>query len=326
MPALPVSKPAPLVRGLTGVIQSPLTTSKRERERLKLTGEHCSQMSFSVLFARTESTLEVAMSKIFCGGAGWQAMSVVAGLLGAGPTSAIFFVLTGLGDAAGVFCGHLAFRGFSRYALRRAEVNIRAEALVALWLGSAAVFSGTAWQPVVNALNPEQPFVLLCLWTALLTGLAFFTGLRVFRSAYARFGMEEPFADNFNNDRLLSAAVGAGLGIFVATDPSFPNPLAISEHDPAILGIVKAGISTFVGFVALQTVENVVLPVGDNWIDGTPADDDESNSRRSSKSASQHSKHHERAAAAVDDFHHDSFRRQSDGGRPAHEQTMSRMV
>jgi hypothetical protein len=224
------------------------------------------------------SRLQVAMSKIFCAGAGWQLFSILASTAGFSSDSIAFYLLTGLGDALGVALGHLTFRAFSRFGLCRTDVDMRAEALVALWLGSSATFSGTAWQYVVNVVSASQPFWPTLVWTGCLCGFAFFCGLRLFRIAYAPLGLELATYANFGSDRLLAASVGAGTALFVATDPSHGIPwlafIAVQPEDSAALGVCKAGLSTFIGFVVLQSAQNLLLPVGANWLDGSNDDDD----------------------------------------------------
>merc|ERR1711934_1019387 len=60
-------------------------------------------------------TAEVMVSKIFPAGFCWQGASVVAGNMGHEADSVPFFLMTGAGDAAGVFLGHTAF-----YAIKKA--------------------------------------------------------------------------------------------------------------------------------------------------------------------------------------------------------------
>lgn len=276
--ALPVGHPRPLARGLAGVVQSPLQTQESTR-RFDLEPKQTplfAHLAFGVLLARFESTLEVAASKIFFAGAGWQLFAVWASEMGIDSTSVAFYGMTGAGDALGVFCGHLLFRICSKFIFRNVSVDLRSEALTALWLGSAAVCSGFAWQYVVNVSAASQGFVLVLLWTGVVCTLCFFTGLRLGRTLYAPLGMERPFYDNFVSDRLLAIAVGAGAALFVATDPGYTGHaftwLAIHEGDSNALGIVKAGSSTFVGFSIMQTIENLLLPIGSNWLDAPPED------------------------------------------------------
>lgn len=224
---------------------------------------------------------QVAISKIFCAGAGWQLLSIVAlTTLSCDTNSPAFFLLTGLGDALGVGLGHIAFRCI----LCSAAINLKAEVLTGLWLGSSAMLSGMAWQYVVNVVSATQPFWPTLLWTSSLCGFAFFCGLRLFRLCYQPLGMESATAGNFGADRLLAASVGAGAGLFTATDPAtgigWLAFLAVQPTDSSALAVFKAGLSTLLGFIALQSAQNVLLPVGANWLDSHAAEvaDDEDRS------------------------------------------------
>lgn len=105
-------------------------------------------------------------------------------------------------------------------------------------------------------------------------GLAFFSGLRVFRMVYGSFmsGVAEPDYGNLKADAALSLSVGAATGAFVGTDLSFgaSNWLAdiVGIGDVSALhGMVLAGSSTLLGFTAVQLVQNFVVPAGKNWVD-----------------------------------------------------------
>lgn len=110
----------------------------------------------SGLAKRFVVTAEVSVSKIFPAGFGWQSSSIIAeNHLGYAADSAAFALTTGLGDALGVLFGHTAF-----YAAKKATVdssiNMEREAHVGVLLGSAAFCSGTAWQPLVDALQGAE--------------------------------------------------------------------------------------------------------------------------------------------------------------------------
>merc|ERR1719421_435661 len=61
--------------------------------------------------ARFISTGEVVVSKLFPAGFGWQGASVIADGLKYEATEVPFFVITGMGDFAGVLVGHTAYYG-----------------------------------------------------------------------------------------------------------------------------------------------------------------------------------------------------------------------
>ena len=50
----------------------------------------------------------------------------------------------------GVFLGHTLYFALKKAITGDASIKIGGEAQTGWWLGSAAFFSGTAWQPLVN--------------------------------------------------------------------------------------------------------------------------------------------------------------------------------
>ena len=99
---------------------------------------------------RLASSAEVAASKIFPAGAGWQLASVVAGNSGFASTALPFFVAVGLGDLAGVFLGHVGWRVL-KSKFTGGALDLGAELQVGALLGGAAFFSGFTWQIALNA-------------------------------------------------------------------------------------------------------------------------------------------------------------------------------
>ena len=106
-------------------------------------------------------------------------------------------------------------------------------------------------------------------------GTAFFGGLRLFRVLYSPIleGVEESNYENPKNDFALSVSIGAATACFVGTDVSYGADnwlrpvVGIEDSFSVPLGMCLAGSSTALGFFGLQTVQNVVVPEGKNWID-----------------------------------------------------------
>jgi len=225
---------------------------------------------------RFKTTAEVVVSKIFPAGAGWQAGSLVAGAQGFADTDMGFFALCGLGDGLGVLAGHSLYMAV-KGALGGQTSGLSKEIQVGTWLGSAAVCSGTAWQPVVNALhgNLGCDFIGTLGLTGAATGLVFFAGLRVGRVLYSPFmsGILPGSYDNLKADAGLSVSIGAATGTFVGTDVSFEDAnflrpfFGVEDFDPDHIGVIKAGASTAAGFSVMQTGQNLVMPAGRNWVD-----------------------------------------------------------
>ena len=144
-------------------------------------------------------------------------------------------------------------------------------------LGSAAFCSGTAWQPLVDALqgaNLSFSGVFTGTWVG--CGLAFYGGLRAGRTILSGYlsHVEEPTYENSKNDASLSAAIGGATGFFVGTDAAYLpdqnfliNVVGIPDGTPDLVGCVIAGTSTSMGFLTSQSVFNVIYPTGKCWND-----------------------------------------------------------
>ena len=72
-----------------------------------------------------------------------------------------------------------------------------------------------------------------------------------------------------------SAPAGGASSFFVGTDVAylggdgnFLRPLVgVEDFDSDVVGIVKAGASTAMGFSVFQTIQNFVYPKGSAWLD-----------------------------------------------------------
>lgn len=227
-----------------------------------------------MVMARFITTAEVCVSKIFPAGAGWQAGSLLAGGVGYAGDSAQFALMTGLGDGAAVVVGHTSY-----YAVKKAlwdpKISVGSELGSAVWLGSAAVCSGSLWQPIVNAMQAGEnvPFEAVAATAWVGCGSAFFLGLRAGRTVMPWM----PHADNSNfaGDASLSMAIGGATAFFVGTDVAylggqgnFLRPLVgVESFDSDLTGIIKAGTSTALGFTAAQAAQNVTYPAKQAWLD-----------------------------------------------------------
>lgn len=226
------------------------------------------------MLSRFAVMAEVTVSKIFPAGAGWQAASIVADGMGHSADSAAFAAITGVGDGLAVIAGHTGYYA-AKKALVDPTIDVKEQGCVGIWLGSAAVCSGGIWQPAVNAMQASEklPFNVIVGATAVMCGGAFFTGLRLGRSVFPWM----PVCDNANfaTDASLSMAIGGASSFFVGTDVAylggegnFLRPLVgVEEFDSDLLGIVKAGTSTGLGFCVAQSIQNVSYKPGQAWLD-----------------------------------------------------------
>ena len=234
----------------------------------------------SIMVNRFKSTFEVCVSKIFPAGFGWQASSLAAGAAGLETTEVAFFLCTGVGDALGVGIGHMAW-----YAGKKGlgyDVDVAAESHTATLLMTACMYSGTAWQPLVNVMHAASfTFVPAAAGTMLGCTIAFFVGLRFGRIIWSSKlrGVAAPSYANLKADAQLSLAVGGATGSFVGTDVGFVDPttgvdtnilrpiVGVEETVGDLHGCVLAGTSTAIGFTAVQSAQNLAVAPGKNWVD-----------------------------------------------------------
>lgn len=233
-----------------------------------------------VLRRRLQVTAEVAISKIFPAGFGWQTAATFADGAGLQSTDISFFLATGLGDGAMVALGHTGYMALKKAYLGASdeEINLSHQAQTGVWLGSAAVCSGSIWQPTVNALQATgwnfTPSVVVTSGVAV---GAFYVGLRLGRAFYGKMlhwdGVENANYSNLKADAALSLAVGGAAGAFLGTDVSYGvanwlNPLVgIKPDTAAVTASLLAGSSTALGFSAVQMGQNIVYPKDKCWVD-----------------------------------------------------------
>lgn len=215
---------------------------------------------------RFQVTFEVIVSKIFPAGFCWQGSSLIAeGTLGLSAESAGFALVTGFGDACGVFGGHLLF-----YRLCKSNPDMAKETQIAAWLASAAFMSGAGWQPIVNLLaGMGCAFNSAALGTTFACASLFFIGLRFGRRIYS---VGKANSSNLVKDAQLGISIGGATGAFVGTDVSFAGNwlrpvVGVEETTADLIGMVKAGSSTSLGFGAFQTVQNPIIPKHGSWND-----------------------------------------------------------
>lgn len=259
------------------------STSKQEQDVAEAIAPVINETTTSTvkdtsLIDRFIVTAEVTVSKIFPAGFCWQTASVVAGNQGFESDSLNFALTTGFGDALGVFAGHcLYYASKNKIMGESSTINMVRETHTGVLLGSAAFFSGTAWQPIVNALQGANlPFTQVFCGTWLGCGAAFYIGLRLSRTLLS--GpfqyIHEPTYENSKNDVALSAAIGGATGFFVGTDAAYlPNQnfliniVGIKAGTPDLTGCAIAGASTSLGFLTTQTGMNLTYPKGKCWND-----------------------------------------------------------
>eukprot|EP00466_Bigelowiella_natans_P009116 jgi/Bigna1/53668/estExt_Genewise1Plus.C_220132 len=255
---------------MTPVTSQSKTTGERKQMSTTVDPSEMTSSQGALVPQRFQLTGEVIASKVFWAGFGWQGSSIVADKLGFSAESLAFAGTTGAGEALAVLAGHSLF-----YTVVKGS-DASKEVPTALWLGTGTFFSGTAWQPVVNALVSltDNFFPAVAAGTMIACGSAFYAGLRVGRALWGEtlgLPVAERDYENLNSDAGLSVAIGGATAMFVACDPSaamnvFAVPFGVLESDPNILGMIKAGGATATGYGIVQAWQNF-FPRGRNWMD-----------------------------------------------------------
>ena len=232
----------------------------------------------SGLMSRFIVTAEVTVSKIFPAGFGWQTSSIIAeNNFGFAADSLNFALTTGAGDAIGVLAGHTAYYAGKKALGVDSSINMTREFHTGILLGSAAFCSGTAWQPLVDALQGANlSFAQVFVGTWIGCGAAFYGGLRAGRTILSgplKY-VQEPTYENSKTDTSLSVAIGGATGFFVGTDAAYLpdqnfliNAVGIADGTPDLVGCAIAGTSTSLGFCTAQSAMNMVFPAGKSWND-----------------------------------------------------------
>ncbi|KAL3815349.1 hypothetical protein ACHAXA_002133 [Cyclostephanos tholiformis] len=249
------------------------------RKKMKEDDDSGAANASSEMLDRFRVTAEVTVSKIFPAGFGWQSSSILASnYMGCGPDTIGFALTTGLGDGVGVFAGHCLYNLVKRNVTRDLNIDMERESQTGILLASAAFCSGTAWQPLVNALQgAELSFFQVFAGTWIGCGTAFYLGLRGARTILSgpfKY-IHGPTFENSITDKSLSAAIGGATGFFVGTDTAYLpaqnfliNVVGIHETTTALTGCAIAGTSTSLGFASAQSTLNVIYPSGKLWNDG----------------------------------------------------------
>jgi len=254
------------------------STSATKADVSMVTEVESTTTNSSSIVDRFVVTAEVTVSKIFPAGFGWQTSSIIAeNNFGFAADTINFALTTGVGDGLGVLTGHCLYYSAKKAITGDKSINMAQEFQTSVLLGSAAFCSGTAWQPLVDSLqgaNLSFGGVFAGTWAG--CGLAFYAGLRVGRTILSGFmsHIEEPTYDNSKNDASLSCVIGGATGFFVGTDAAYLpdqnfliNFVGIPDGTPDLVGCAIAGTSTSMGFLASQSIFNVIFPTGKCWND-----------------------------------------------------------
>jgi len=219
---------------------------------------------------------EVALSKFFPAGFMWQVGAVLTLSAGYSSHSALQYFLTGLGDCLGVFIGHSVYKMCLHHVFRMKTVNVRLQVEVAAILAGSSFFSGAVWSPALNVCQGAKlHFWLTFAIVGAVCAAFFFCAIRVMRVLLPKILPLKEYAKEGDThlalDFLLAVGVFGSSALFVSTNVTYPDDPFQSflgiVHDKSLYGMVRAGMSTAIGFTAILTVQNLVLPATMHWLD-----------------------------------------------------------
>lgn len=222
------------------------------------------------LVPNTLKTAEIVASKLIPAGMGWQAAAILSGL---DPSTALMWLSTGAGEAAFVFAGHLSYMSVKKQIVPSAEINLAQETKTAAWLATAALGSGTTWQPLLNTMADQgASFPLAATVTGVGCASVFFALLRMGRPIY---DLKQPHS--LSADARLSFAISGAAALFVATDPSLANNFlagiyGVYDHTPDLTAVLTAGAATGSGFFAAALMRDILLLANVKTPETTPVE------------------------------------------------------
>jgi hypothetical protein len=207
----------------------------------------------------------------------------------------VYFLLTGVGAALGVFMGQLAYAS-GVYAVTAVTTQARGEVVptaktllmgveFAALLSAGAFLAGFTWEPVVNSLlfalapattDANAVFVLVLVCAFFIQGTVFFVGVQGARYLFSSLlhfeAIDPPLSSHtMTYDGTLSLSIGGAQGLFVATMTFASNPLTktfgVQSTTGPLVGSLRGGGSMVVGFLVVQTMQNIVFPASTTWAD-----------------------------------------------------------
>jgi hypothetical protein len=210
------------------------------------------------------TTLQVAITKIFLSGFGWQLFALI-------PTSSTVesSLLTGVGDAVGTFLGNALY--LIMVSSSRGKPSFDYVIRSGLVVSSGSLISGLVWQPLLNrCADNNYGFEVAMLVVGIGCGVSFFLGITMAAiiSAKLQHDEERRPALDYVKDMTLSLSVVGATAAFVGTDNNFHGnwlQSIVGERNGEAIDCGKAGLSTVLGFVCAMFILLSVLPTRFMW-------------------------------------------------------------
>ena len=159
--------------------------------------------------------MEVIIAKIFFAGFFWQTNASLSSW-----------------EATGVFLGNCFYDIFKKILVDE-DINLVASVQTGIFLATATLCSGTAWQPTVNILQSiGLSFLGVFVGTWIACTYAFKFGLQVGRALYFTklIHVQKSTWENSQTDFALSIAIGGATAFFVGTDTSYSSDEIFLYH------------------------------------------------------------------------------------------------
>ena len=273
-------------------ISRDISSSDNNNNKLKASQTSYCKTKLYAFFSALREIFGTAITKIFIGGFMWQGFAFIC-YYGSNQVvssdSWIYALVTGTGDGFGVFIGNMIRLKLESISMK--YTNSKKKRIVRLMLtpsnypghsgalrDSAAVslgafVSGFAWQPLVNvasedlqlSFNSAMAFVGVC------CGTIFFIGYSIGIFMFIR---RKVWDDNVHVLQEISLALGVfgSAAFFVGTvDGTFSNNwlstiVGVRDGEYPILDCLKAGFSTFLGFIILSLILYLFVPNQFLWM------------------------------------------------------------
>ena len=273
-------------------ISRDISSSDNNNNKLKASQTSYCKTKLYACFSALREVLGTAITKIFIGGFMWQGFAFIC-YYGSNQVvssdSWIYALVTGIGDGFGVFLGNMIRLKLESISMK--YTNSKKKRIVRLMFtpsnypghsnalrDSAAVslgafVSGFAWQPLVNvasvdlqlSFNSAMAFVGVC------CGTIFFIGYSLGIFMFIR---RKVWDDNVHVLQEISLALGVfgSAAFFVGTTYDIfsinwlSTIVGVRDGEYPILDCLKAGFSTFLGFMTLSLILYLFVPNQFLWM------------------------------------------------------------
>ena len=224
---------------------------------------HSGMCGWRIRAAACLTTVQVAGTKIFLAGMGWQAAAFASRQHS---TSLAFSFAAGVGDAAGTFVGNAILLLCLSHS--NGWPGCSHVMLSGMVVSAGSLVSGAMWQQLVDYFQASGlSFTPGMVLVGLVCGAGFYSGITIAALCVTRCRRTRL---DFAKDFTLAVSVGGATAAFVGTDESWHGnwlQQVVGERDGSsvVLDCLKAGASVVLGFCILQLVLIAIVPSRVLW-------------------------------------------------------------